>query len=194
MAGKKLAHKINNYSLILTGFIIATLLVILSVYYFLQNKISFIVFRAILFLYFLCVFILILRLMFLKYVKDFAKKIGFEVITPFYLQPKLEGYYKDNWFQIHYVSKETGKSPSLLRTYVKLQYKSLKHFDKAKLDRYDDKPYKDFQILTIKHIIREEKNYLLLKSKWFTFDKTKIHELMDLLLKVSKDAEVKSKK
>jgi hypothetical protein len=193
MAGKKISPRLNNYSLIISGFILATILVISSVYFFLKKDISIIIFQAILFLYILCVFIVVLRLLFLRYVKDFAKKIGFEVVTPFYIQPKLEGYYKNNWFQIHYVSKETGKSPSLLRTYIKLQYKKIKHFDTEELDKYDDKPYKEYQLLTVKHIIREDKNYLLLKSKWFIFDERKIHELMDLLLKISREAEVRKK-
>ncbi|MEK6916772.1 MAG: hypothetical protein AABW92_03430 [Nanoarchaeota archaeon] len=189
---KSLHEKLSQYSLITTGVVVSTILILTAVILFYKGIIPYIYLRALIFVYVLSLIILIGRIFFLLKVKNFSDSIGFKFITPFYLEPKIEGTYKKNWFQIHYVSKEAGKDPSLLRTYIKLQYKKPMCFDTSKLDAYDDSDWKSHRILTIKHINRGYKNYLLLKRKWFLFDKDKLFELMDLLIKVSKETELKS--
>jgi hypothetical protein len=193
LTNKTMDEKIFEFSSIIVGFAIGTFILVLSIILYLKTDISYLVLRAITFLYVLCIFLLLIRLYFIEKIKKFGESIGFQLTTPFYLQPKLEGHYKGNWWQIHYVSKEAGKNPSILRTYIKLQWKVIKEFDTPKLDKYDDSKYKGHDILTIKHIVRPYKNYLLLKRKGFTFNKLKIYELMDLLLRVAKESEVKKK-
>lgn len=182
---------IEKVSYVIVGVIIFTIIISATVILYANGKISFIVLRALLFFYSLSLVLLIIRIYFMYYVNKFAKSLGFKVITPFYMQPKLEGIYKNNWWQIHFVNKETGTSPAILRTYIKLQWKTKKKFAEQKFRKYDNLVYKGSRIISINHIVRETKNYLLLKKAWFSFDKKHTHKLMDLLLKISKEAEIK---
>jgi hypothetical protein len=86
---------------------------------------------------------------------------------------------------------ERGEVTGMLRTYIKLQWKDEKKFNPVKLRRYKNYLYKGEKILSIEHITRPYKNYLLMKRSWYTFNKKKIHSLMDLLLKVAKEAEIR---
>ena len=193
---KKIHHSnivdwFNDLSIILFGFIFGTIIVLITGMYYLSGSLSFLLFRAILFIYILSIIMISLRVFFINLIKKLAHKLGFELITPFYMQPRIQGTYNKNWWQIHFVSKETGKDPGVLRTYIKLQFKKPKKFDEDKLKKYKNFISKNCRILTIKHIVRPHKNYLLLKRSWFTFNEKDIKEMMDLLLKVSKEAEIK---
>ena len=181
----------NDLSLILIGFIGGTVFVLLSIIFYLNKQLPFLLLRAILFIYVLSIVLVALRLYFVNIIKKLGKKLNFKFITPFYLQPRIEGTYKKNWWQIHFVSKETGKDPGILRTYVKLQFKQKRKFDENKLKKYRNYLLRKKRIIIVKHIIRPNKNYLLIKRDWFTFNKNEIIELMDLLLKISKESELK---
>jgi hypothetical protein len=72
-------------------------------------------------------------------------------------------------------------------------WKKPKHFNEEKFDKYKNRKYKENNLLEVKHVIRDYKNYLLLKRTGFTFDKEKIYELMDLLLKIAVESEIRKK-
>ncbi len=188
---KSINELFNDLSLILFSFIGATIFSLISVIYYLKEMLPFLVLRAILFIYVLSIVLVALRLYFINIVKKLGKELKFKLITPFYLQPRLEGTYKNNWWQIHFVSKETGKDPGVLRTYIKLQYKQNKKFDENKLKKYRNYLFHKKKVIVVKHITRPNKNYLLLKRDWFTFNKKELCGLMDLLLKISKESQIK---
>ncbi|MEM3374549.1 MAG: hypothetical protein QXE31_04995 [Candidatus Woesearchaeota archaeon] len=120
-----------------------------------------------------------------------AKSLDFKYIEGSFPYPKFEGYYKNNWFQLHFVSRDYGSNWGQPRLYVKLQYKEQKFFDENKLKKYQGYIYKGNKIVEIKHIIRDYKNYLLLKREFITFNKNKIIMLMNFLINVAKETEIK---
>ena len=101
---KSINELFNDLSLILFSFIGATIFSLISVIYYLKEMLPFLVLRAILFIYVLSIVLVALRLYFINIVKKLGKELKFKLITPFYLQPRLEGTYKNNWWQIHFVS------------------------------------------------------------------------------------------
>lgn len=133
---------------------------------------------------------------YILYIKfqDLAKGLGFRYLTLFLEQPRMEGKYKNNTFQLHFKQMERGEVTGMLRSYIKLQWKEDKFFDDKILEKYTNYRYKSNKIISIDHIVRTYKNYLLLRREWFTFDKKNICDLMDLLIKVSKEAEISKKK
>ncbi len=191
MKFKNIQEFIEEFSIVLFGFIIGTIFLLIVIERYINGRYNFLVLRATIFAYLLAIIITGFRLYFVSIVKNLAEKLGFKHITPFFVQQRIEGHYKKNWFQIHYRSKETGNDPGVLRTYVKLQFKKKKRFDKRVLQKYRNYKLKDHNIIIIKHLKRPYKNYLLLKRSWYTFDEKKIKELMDFLIKVAEEAELK---
>jgi hypothetical protein len=129
-----------------------------------------------------------------KRLQSLARSLNFKYLKDSFPHPKFEGHYKNNWWQLHFTSKEEGQQWGMPRTYIKLQYKEKKEFDVPGYSKYSNIDFKGNRIIEIRHIVRDYKNYLLLKRAWFTFDKKKIYELMDLLLKVAAESEIKGKK
>ncbi len=123
--------------------------------------------------------------------KKLAKELGFKYIKSSFPHPKYEGHYKSHWWQLHFVSRETGDKWGMPMTYIKLQWKEPKKFDEYKLHKYNDRKIGMSKIVEIKYIVRDSKNYLLLKRAWYTFNKKKIYHLMDLLLKIARESEIK---
>jgi len=101
-------------------------------------------------------------------------------------QPRMEGTYKKNWFQIHFASRSYGEYWGVPRTYIKLQFKEDKKFDEKILSTYSNKEFKGMNIININHIKRSYKNYLILRVNYFILDMNKIKQLMDYLIDVSK--------
>ncbi len=128
-----------------------------------------------------------------KRLQKLANALNFKYIKGSFPHPKFEGYYKNKWWQLHFVSKEEGEQWGKPRTYVKLQYKDLKKYDEEILKKYKNLKLNGNKIVEVKHVVREYKNYLLLKRDLPTLNKKKICELMDLLLKIEKEAEIKKK-
>ena len=179
---------LEDFSSILVGFIISTIVAVGSIILYIQGYLAMIYLRAILFLYVMSFMIILLRLYFIQIIKRVGEQLGFKLITPFYLQPRIEGHYKGNWFQVHYRSKESGTDPGILRTYVKLQYKKPMKFIEKKFDKYTNYNFKNHHIIVIKHLKRPNKNYLLLKRRGFTFERKDLIQLMDFLLKIAKES------
>jgi hypothetical protein len=125
--------------------------------------------------------------------KKLAKELGFEFITRFLEQPRMEGMHKGNWFQLHFTSRDYGEYWGEPRTYVKLQYKEPKEFNQATLERYKNHSYDSMKIDSIEHMKRSYKNYLLMRVKYYVTDSKKLLALMDLLVKISKESEAKRK-
>src|SRR3989344_2693113 len=115
--------KFENF--IIKGIIfILNLAIFLSLlYFFLNKRLLFEVFLALVFLQFFICFLLLARYYIFKRFHKLARDLGFRYMAGFLEQPRMEGHYKDNWWQLHFVDKEYGESPSILRTYVKLQFK-----------------------------------------------------------------------
>ncbi|MFH2020754.1 MAG: hypothetical protein ABIJ34_05030 [archaeon] len=126
-----------------------------------------------------------------KKYKSLASEFGFEFLTRFMEQPRMEGTYKGNWFQLHFTSRDHGEYWGIPRTYIKLQYKDSKEFSREKLSIYTDYKHSGYLINSIEHVQRTYKNYLLMKIRYYVTDKTHLTELMDLLIKISKECEVK---
>jgi hypothetical protein len=178
-------------------FVASTIVMIAAVVMFLTQMIpnvsmdsQYIILRALGFLYIFAILVLVFRLWFFHQVSKLAKSMRFEIITSIFHQPKIEGYYKEHFWQIHYRSKDAGKNPSFIRTYVKLIFKKEMRFDQKKLEKIN-KRYGGYNIICAKHIIRPSKNYLLLKVSPYIFEKRKIYELMDYLLQIYKDSRIK---
>ena len=103
-------------------------------------------------------------------------------------QPRMEGTYKKNWFQIHFTSRSYGEYWGLPRTYIKLQFKENKNFDVDVLFKYKEYVLNNNIINNIEHIKRGYKNYLLMRVKYYILKPNELLHLMDLLLKISKKA------
>ena len=126
--------------------------------------------------------------------KKLAEQLRFEFTTRFLEQPRLEGMYKGNWFQLHYTSRDYGEYWGIPRTYIKLQYKDEKEFDGKVLGKYRLQVHGKSVIDSVDHIKRTYKNYLLMRIKYSLTDIKTLHSLMDLLIKISKEAELKATK
>ena len=158
---------------------------------FLDQKIIFEALLALLFMQSLfCGIALFLYSMYKKFQK-LARQFNFKYLRGSFPHPKFEGYFKKNWWQLHFVSKEEGEQWGVPRTYIKLQFKKPKKFDEKILKNYRNIVYKGHRVMEIKYIDRDYKSYLLLKRTWFIFEKTKIIQLMELLLKVADEAKIK---
>ena len=128
-----------------------------------------------------------------KRLQSLARSLDFKYLKGSFPHPKFEGHYKNNWWQLHFLSKETGEQWGLPRTYIKLQWKKPKQFNDVKFFKFKNTNYKGNNLLEVKHVMRDYKNYLLLKRVGFTFNKEKIHELMNLLLKIAAESEIGKK-
>lgn len=166
-----------------------------NIYLYLSKIIIYELFLAIIFFQILFVSIsLALYLFVYKKLQNLAKELNFRYLKGSFPHPKFEGYYKNNWFQLHYVSRDYGSNWGQPRIYIKLQYKEPKKFDDLELKKYNNYYYKEHKIVEINHIIRDYKNYLLLKREWPTFQKTKIQDLMNFLIELSNKTEIKEKR
>ncbi len=135
------------------------------------------------------------RYLMYKKCKKLALSMKFRLVTTGFLeQARFEGIYKKNWWQIHFSSRPYGEYWGMPRTYIKLQYKEKKKFDKTILKKYENYQINGLKIDSVEHVTRPYKNYLLMKLTWFIFSKEKLHKLMNLLLKISKEAEIKKRK
>jgi hypothetical protein len=127
------------------------------------------------------------RALFLILMTRTAKKLRFRIITGFFDQPKLVGHYRHNYWQLHFRNKETGATPIVLRTYVKLIFKEKKKYDIKKLDKEIGTVH-GYKIIALKHIIRDDKNYLLMKVGGFIFSTKALKHLMDELMRINEEA------
>lgn len=123
------------------------------------------------------------RLEFLMVLQKLADKLGFETDLHLIFTPKLEGTYKRWRFKIEYWYKSTGKSPLLVRTYVKQYFNRKLEFDSEKV-----KKFKRMKRYAIALKYNEQKNYLILKVKGNVTDFNEIMELFQFLIDVSHKA------
>jgi hypothetical protein len=123
--------------------------------------------------------------------KILSNKLKFRFLTRFLEQPRMEGTYKDNWWQIHFASRSYSEYWGIPRTYIKLQFKTKNNFDKKKLAKYNNYKYEGNEVYNIVHIKRSYKNYLLMRITWYILNPKEITHLMDFLLNVSKEAKKK---
>jgi hypothetical protein len=158
---------------------------------FLYDMIIFEAFIALIFLQTLICGLMLFLYFQYKRLQSLARTLNFKYLTGTFPHPKFEGDYKKNWWQLHFLSKDEGEQWGMPRTYIKLQWKEKKLFDAAKLEKYRNIDYKGNKIIEVKHVARENKNYLLLKRVLITFDKKRIYELMDFLLDIARKAQIK---
>ena len=123
--------------------------------------------------------------------KNLANKLKFHFITRFMEQPRMEGNYRDNWWQLHFASRAYGEYWGMPRTYVKLQFREEKKYNRKKLAGYSNYDLNGIKIDSIQHMVRPYKNYLLMKVKGYVMDKKKITALMDFLMKAEKESRAK---
>ncbi len=182
----------KSKSLVMKLFVIVINLVTLLclIWFYVSRKIIIETFLALIFLQSLIDSFLLFRYLIYKKAKRLSNKIKFQYLTIYLDQPRMEGIYKKNWWQIHFASRPYGEHWGTPRTYIKLQFKKNKKFDARVLGKYEDYNLNGFKINSIEHIKRPYKNYLLMKVMWYIFDKEKITELMDFLLKVAKESEI----
>ncbi|NTV22828.1 MAG: hypothetical protein HGA85_00445 [Nanoarchaeota archaeon] len=185
-------EKWQKVSAKLSAIILSFLVLFVNLYLYLNGKIIFELLLALLFLQSLISGLMLFTYFLYKKFQRLADNLGFIYIQGTFMHPKFEGHYKGKWFQLHFVSKETGGDWGVPMTYVKLQWKEKKTFDDKKLAAHNRKDYKHSSIIEIKHVVRDYKNYLLLKRRWFTFSPKKIEELMDLLISLSESAKKKT--
>ena len=171
-------------------FILCTIAIASSIFLIVNNKIKiisfetqFYVLRGMIFLYLFAIVTLFFRLLFYTYIIKLGKSIRFKMMTKVFHQPKIEGKYKDHYFQVHYCSRD-GDSPSFIRTYVKMIFKKNIKFDNKKLSKIKGKHLGN-PILCVKHIIRSDKNYLLVKTSPYIFEKNKLFDMMNYLIEIS---------
>lgn len=128
-----------------------------------------------------------------KNLKKLANDLNFHFTTRFLEQPRMEGTYKNNWWQIHFTSRDYSKYWGLPRTYLKLQFKEDKTFNEKILKGYVNCEKDHCNIINIQHIKRPFKNYLLMRLDWYVIDKKRIQKAMNLLLKIAKESNLKKK-
>jgi hypothetical protein len=167
---------------------INVLVLILLGYLLVQNYIIFEVFLALIFLQVVLGAFYFFLYMIHKRIKILANRLGFHFLTRFLEQPRMEGTYKKNWWQIHFASRGYSQYWGMPRTYIKLQYKDDKKFDLNILKKYSGKELDELKIIEISHIKRPYKNYLLLRVNWYIVNIKKIHNLMNYLLDIAKKA------
>lgn len=183
--------KFQKYAIEIMFFIINILFLALITYLLIEDIIIFEIFMALLFAQVLgSCFILGFYYLHNKF-KKLAKDLNFDFITRFMEQPRMEGTYKKNWWQIHFSSRAYGEYWGLPRTYIKLQFKEKKKFNTNLLLKYVGCDHGNCKINNIEHIQRPYKNYLLMRVKYYVTKKEEILKLMDLLLKVAKESEIK---
>jgi len=152
------------------------------------------------FLAFVLIQVLVTGFFFAKYLmykicERLAISLKFRLVTTgFFEQARFEGIYKKNWWQIHFASRPYGEYWGNPRTYIKLQYKDKKKFDNNVLKKYVNYKVNGLKIDSIEYVYRPYKNYLLMKLTWFVFKKEKLEKLMDTLLKISKESQLKKRK
>lgn len=183
--------KQNRFIIEILYFVINILCLGLITYLLIMNYIIFEIFMALIFIQVLGSFFVLFFYLFHEKMKKLAKVLKFDFMTRFMEQPRMEGDFKKNWFQIHFSSRSYGEYWGLPRTYIKLQYKEKKEFDKAVLSKYKPYTLNSNFIDNVEYIKRPYKNYLLMRIKYYVLDKNKIKDLMDFLLKVAKEAEIK---
>lgn len=138
---------------------------------------------------------LFVRYLMYKSCNKLALNLKFRLVTTGFLeQARFEGMYKKNWWQIHFASRPYGEYWGMPRTYIKLQYKEKKKFDNNVLNKYMNYQFHGLKIDSVEHVVRPYKNYLLMKLTWFVFNKEKLQKLMDLLIKISKESDIKKRK
>ncbi len=183
--------KQQRYGIEILFFLVNILYFSLLNYLHLTGYIIFEIFMAFLFLQVLGV-LFALGLYFLhQKLKNIAVKLKFDFITRFLEQPRMEGTYKDNWFQIHFSSRSYGKYWGLPRTYIKLQWREDKKFDKAVLKEYRNTMFKGKEITNVEYVKRAYKTYLLMRVKYYVLSEKTLKQLMDFLLEAAKKAEAK---
>jgi hypothetical protein len=182
----------NERRLIEVAFITCNALILSAlIYFFMRGYILFEIFMALVFMQGLAsAFLIFLYLMHRRF-KRIANEIGFEFITRFLEQPRMEGLHKKNWFQIHFTSRSYSEYWGMPRTYIKLQFKEQKKFDDAKLKKYENFQLSGLNVKNVQHIIRPYKNYLLMRVDWYVLEKGNLIRLMDLLIKIEKEAKLK---
>jgi len=172
--------------LIKIEFVLLNLVLITGlIFLYVQKYIKYEIFMASIFLVVLFSGGFLLKYIFFRKIKALGHKLDFQYVTGFLEQPRLEGMYKDNWFQLHYCSRFNGKYWGLPRTYIKLQFKNKKEFDQKKLEKYIGK-FKGMKIDSLEHVKRTYKNYLLMKMQYYVTDIKKVEKLMDHLIEISK--------
>ena len=135
------------------------------------------------------------RYLMYKSCNKLALSLKFRLVTTGFLeQARFEGMYKKNWWQIHFASRPYGEYWGMPRTYIKLQYKEKKKFDNKILKKYTNNQFNGLKIDSIEHVVRPYKNYLLMKLTWFVFNKEKLQKLMDFLIKISRESQLKKRK
>lgn len=182
-----MANKDKTYVIIL--FFVGNLTFFsLLIYLYIYNLIIVELMFALIFFQLLSIgFLSFLYLMHIKFQK-LAAQLKFNFITRFVEQPRLEGIYKKNWWQIHFASRSYSRYWGLPRTYIKLQYHKKMKFDNKKLKKYYNYQDDNMQIMSIQHIKKPYKNYLLMRVNGYILDKKKITQLMNFLLKVANDS------
>ncbi len=118
-------------------FILGNLTIVLGLAYLLLARyIIFEIFLALLFLIMLSDSFLIFMYVIHKNMKQLSEKLGFTFLTRFLEQPRMEGIYNKNWFQIHFTSRAYSEYWGMPRTYIKLQFKETKKYNAEKRKKY----------------------------------------------------------
>ena len=181
----------NEIYLIIEGIIFYSVLVMASIYGYFKFHLSLIIVSILVLIYIFTAVAFFLRTFFLILITRTAKRLRFRIITGYFEQPKMMGHYKHHLWQLHYREKESGHFPGVLRTYVKLIFNENKKFDTKKLEKLVEE-IQGVKIFKVKHIVKENKNYLLMKAYGFIFSKDIIHSLMDELLLICEKTEIKN--
>ena len=180
--------KYQRYFVEILFYIVNILYLGLVTFLLLKDYIIFEVFMALLFVQVMGSMLILFFYYLHSKVKKLANSLKFDFITRFMEQPRMEGTYKKNWFQIHFTSRSYGEYWGLPRTYIKLQFKENKNFDVDVLFKYKEYVLNNNIINNIEHIKRGYKNYLLMRVKYYILKPNELLHLMDLLLKISKKA------
>ena len=182
----------NDRKIVELMFLIGNIALILTLTYLMLEKIlMFEVFLAVLFLIILADSFLVFMYLVHKKMKKLSMDLGFTFITRFMEQPKMEGIFNKNWFQLHFTSRAYSEYWGMPKTYIKLQFKESKKYSAEKLKKYENFRFAGLIIKNIEHVKRPYKNYLLMRVDWYVADKDKLQKLMNYLVKIDKEAKLK---
>jgi hypothetical protein len=120
-------NKLQSFAIKATVLIVNLILLFTILYLLVSGMIIFELFLPLLFSQALIAGLLLGAYFVYKKIDILRKDIGFHFITGITLYPKIEGNYKNNWWQVHFVSRDIGAQWGTPRTYIKLQYKAKKN-------------------------------------------------------------------
>jgi len=174
--------KLRNEILYAFVLLIIILLGLIYSYLFYKIKVAYVILLSLFVIDVVYIIAAIHKFVFVRNCYNLSKKLGFNFFLDDKGQPRMDGNYESNQFQLHFRYKLGGKFDGRERTYVKLRFLKEEKIDESKLDNYCS--LSGFDILNISYVKKPGKYYLLMKVVGYIFVKDDIMRLLNHIIKV----------